>query len=166
MKNKKVMYFLVPLVIIVWGAIILRLIAYYKGDAEVQEPLNIISTIKDKSNVPDTFSLILNYRDPFLSDVWVSDEEVIVPEGIQTIPIANQDVVPQKKITESIPWPKLVYGGIIENRKNSRTIIIMSVDGKERLMCSGDEYANVKVAKIYWDSVKVIFNKQYKTIKK
>ncbi len=69
MKNKKLTYFLVFIVLVVWGMIVYRIFESVGGNDDdnlqatsgkmVKEPYNDFSIPKD------TTHLLLNYRDPF-----------------------------------------------------------------------------------------------------
>ena len=70
MKNKKLTYILVPLVLIVWGLIIYRIFNTIHNTDDSPLLNTPIATINgEKNTLLDTFSLQLNYRDPFLGNL-------------------------------------------------------------------------------------------------
>ena len=66
MKNKKYIYLLIPLTIVIWGLIIYKIVSY-KGDGYESFKKEIKNNnTQDIIISDDTFSLFLNYPDPFL----------------------------------------------------------------------------------------------------
>ena len=70
MKNQKAVYLLLPVVLIVWGAIFYKIYFGIKGN-DLQRTFKVPEkVVQEKSREIETYNLSLNYRDPFLkSDV-------------------------------------------------------------------------------------------------
>jgi len=162
MKNKKYTYILFPLVIIVWGAIVYKGIAYYleNDSSSGVDKIEELTTLK--INQADTFSLLLNYADPFLKES-VSELPVPVYENSPTLSVKKSTViVKEKKDNTPITWPTILYCGIFKNKQNDKICSIIKINGTEHLMKVGDTYSDVSLIKLYKDSAIV----QYKNIKK
>ena len=161
MKNKKLMYILLPLVIIIWGAIVYKIISNYTGGNDTGIVLSDEKTKVLPVNIADTFSLILNYPDPFLKgEAQVYNyTKTILPQANY-----NKTTVNTAKTKENVQvnWPVIVYGGIIKNKGNNKTCSIIKINGVEYLMNVGGTYKDVTLIKVYKDSAIV----QYKNIKK
>jgi hypothetical protein len=160
MKNKKLTYFLLPLVILIWGIIIYKIIINLKGNND-DFIVNPVKTQNSPSFLPpDTFNLISNYRDPFLgnmADNFSDGNDISMSDNNDYIIIDP---------SEGIPWPKFVYCGIIKNNEVNKEVIIVRINGKEYLMTVNDIIENVKLVKVFKDSIKVTFNKESKYIRK
>jgi hypothetical protein len=159
MKNKKMTYILLPLVIIIWGAIVYRIIVYYMGD----DPVNITKESNDyaamKLNNKDTFSLLINYQDPFLKNALsITPTVTIVHTPVAKSPIVNKE----KKDNAPVSWPTIIYCGLIKNKESNKSCSIIKINNSEHLMIVGDTYSEVTLLMIYKDSAVV----QYKNIKK
>lgn len=109
MKKKNVTYILVVSTVLLWGAIVYRIVSYTKND-------NIIQPIEDKRIQPmrnDTFDfgLMLNYRDPFLE----SDRK-----NTKTGQVRNTG----REVTIHVPEPPMFkFKGVIRNKKNMYAVI-------------------------------------------
>jgi hypothetical protein len=164
MKNKKLMYILLPLAIIIWGLIIYKIISNYTGDDDTGIVSNNNKTNALPVNIADTFSLILNYPDPFLKG------EVQVTNYTKTVqPQVNYNktrTTGKTKEIKKVNWPLIVYGGIIKNKANNKTCSIIKINNIEYIMSVGDVCKDVKLIKTYKDSVLVMYDNAIKTIVK
>lgn len=64
-KKRKTIYIMLPVIIVVWGYVLFQFFSFFSSSPNYAEekpdsPINI-----DKVEI-DTFSIIANYRDPFL----------------------------------------------------------------------------------------------------
>lgn len=125
-----------------------------------QEIVQITQTVntqeKNLSSEPDTFTLLANYRDPFLS------EQVRKPELVQKR-VAQVVPSPPKVIQ---PWPEVSYGGMIRNQQTNSQLALITVNGKSELVGPGVAYQDLLIRKIYKDSVELAFGKEIKMVKK
>ena len=68
MKNKKLTYFLIALVVFVWGLIFYKiLVGVFDGNKNYVITNIQKKSVKDIIITSDTFTIKANYRDPFLS---------------------------------------------------------------------------------------------------
>ena len=63
-------------------------------------------------------------------------------------------------------WPSLAYGGMIKNQKSDKSLAMIKVQGKDKLMKEGDVIGKLQIEKIYADSIKVSYDNHKKTISK
>lgn len=164
MKNKKFTYILLPLVILIWGAIVYKIIASYLE----KDSSGYISKSDDKTvlkiNKTDTFSLLLNYSDPFLKEGSMVTAKPAYDYS-KSVPIKqNASIVKEKKNTSPITWPAIVYCGLIKNKQNNKSCSIIKINGKEQIMNVGDIYNDVTLIKVFKDSVIVQYKNSKKTI--
>ena len=160
MKNKKAIYFLLPLVLIIWGLIIYRIVSGSASDNYVQSAAVNIPLKLNQEKV-DTFSIYADYSDPFLDYIWEfddsgSDEEAVVEEIVPVI----------EKPPIIINWPKISFGGIVKNQKSNKQVIIINIGEVGHLMKAGDVVSGVTLKKVFNDSIQVSFEKENKTIVK
>jgi hypothetical protein len=80
MKNKKMLFILIPGTLIVWGLIIYKIVANMNPDDNVVVARQS-TTISKNEELVDSFSINPSYRDPFLgkvqNQVVTSDEQII-----------------------------------------------------------------------------------------
>ncbi len=159
MKNKKLTYFLIPIAIIVWGGIILRIVGFNNNDEITgQTPANeaIADTIVIEKN---NFELMANYRDPFLGKFIKG-----INQSTNKKPKSTKKVVPKKIKKAPIVWPVIDYDGSI--RSNEKVIAVMKIDSKKYLLEKGEELNDMVVKEVFPDSVILVFKKETKTFPK
>ena len=116
MKNKKMLYILIPIVLLVWGVIIYKIAAPGSvGDNITGLQNNQFATTSTIENLNDTFSIHPNYRDPFLGK---EAKKSILSENKVSNVVAVSNVI-EKTVRSSISWPSIVYEGLIKNQKNN-----------------------------------------------
>ena len=165
MKNKKVTYILLPLVIIVWGLVIYRIFFEGKTKPEnisaVAKPLIKESSKEEKS----TYKLIANYRDPFLSNI---KQSVVETENIKEKEENNRSANLRRRRTNisRTRWPEISYGGFIEGNKDQKITILLSIKNRDYLVQEGDTIDKIFIKAFYGDSLLVVYNEEEKILKK
>ena len=157
MKNKKLIYILLPLVILIWGSIIYKIFYNTSREEELADEILPQKNISATS-VLDTFSIIANYRDPFLGNVVYSENNV------NEVP--KQKVLPQPKVEQVVQWPNIVYGGMIKNQQSTKQLALLKINGKENIIKAGEMVGTIELVKIYKDSVEVKMGKVGKVVRK
>ena len=157
MKNKKLTYSLLVIVLGVWGFFFFTLFSDNSAvEFEVESNYYEVKSDKDSINFKD---LSLNYSDPFLQRKIVAVSNTNVASK-SSKPKSFKIPTP-KKIVKRIIWPKIEYGGTVNITKglvkiNSRLFILQE-----------NEVANeVTVTKLYNDSLQVKFREETKTVVK
>lgn len=159
MKNKKLTYFLILIVLIVWGLIIYRVFVSVGGDDD-STPVVSIKTTKEPYNdysIPrDTTKLLLNYRDPFGLVKFKDTATTVVKVHTRTV---------QLKPITPFNWGFIHYAGYIRNSSSKKLIALVSINGKNEMLSEGDTKDQVKLIKNLRDSIKISFNGKTKYIK-
>lgn len=158
MKNKKLIYILLPLAILIWGAIFYKLF-YYASPGE--EWITQVSDTAKKTTAilnADTFSILADYRDPFLGNVI--DREPAQNEGNEHTKVREAFTV------QAVQWPDIVYGGMIKNQRSARELALLKINGKESILKTGEMAGGLELLKISKDSVEIKMLKQRKWVRK
>lgn len=164
MKNRKTTYFLLPLALLVWGLIAYKIIAHLNS-TDSGMPQTTTKTAGDGDIAPrDTFSLLLNYRDPFLGTD--NTAETNTDNIVAADPGDFFSSSPEQQQPEPQYWPSITYHGIILNKKTGNRITLVKIDNKEQLLAEGQEITGVRLIKAFSDSGIFKFQKEIKTIKK
>lgn len=157
MKNKKLLYILIPLAILVWGYVIFMIF-----NASSSSETIILS---DKSRLPfqmkdttrgESFIILANYRDPFLGKIYRPRNRITKTKIIKK-------AIP-KKIEPVIRWPNIRYGGIIVNKKTQKKVALVRINENDYLMQEKDVNQGVELKKMYPDSVQLIYQQKTRTI--
>lgn len=161
LKNKKLLYVLLPLLVIIWGLIFYRIFSSLNSSDEkykLQTSKNIFSS-KDNA-VSDTFSIVNNYRDPFLGKTITADvNKSVVVQRIKPAPI-------ESVVKQPLEWPAIIYGGMIKNQKSNKQFVLLQINGQANVMKQGDVKNGVELLVIFKDSIQVSFKKEIRIIKK
>lgn len=157
MKKKKLTYLLIPLVILLWGIIIYKIVAT-KNTLSTSPILvdNKESTTQFDQRTLDTFSIHPTYRDPFLGTFQntstVSKKKTLIAPNLM-----------KKKAV--LAWPRITYGGLIKNQKSNKTTVLLTVNGKVNIVSPGGSIGALTLLSVSKDSITVNFKDATKTIK-
>lgn len=175
MKNKRLLYLLLPAVLVIWGLIFQRIWVAAQGN-DGQEPAPTAATISLAESVVSQRppQLLLNYADPFKASspaasprdrppVASSPNDFERPLRPATL---NLPVAPPPVATVPVVWPQLKYLGFINNPRVDRRIALLAIDEKEAMVKAGENRQGVLVTKIFRDSVQLVFQGNKKTIKR
>jgi hypothetical protein len=157
MKNKKLTYFLVFIVLLVWGMIIYRVFAASGNDDPL--PVTTIKTAKEPYNdfaIPkDTTHLLLNYRDPF---------GIIKFRDTIALNVKHPKALVLEKPKPAMNWSFIQYAGYIRNSSSKKLIALVTINGKSEMFSEGETKDQVKLIKNLRDSIKIGFNGKIKFI--
>ncbi|MFI5219067.1 MAG: hypothetical protein ACHQNT_06225 [Bacteroidia bacterium] len=155
MKNKKTVYILLPLAVLIWGIIIYKIILSLSPDETAMSSEQFNLPAATSSNAPDTFSIIANYRDPFLGK-----QASLNPAPVKAL-VIKKTLPPVSK-----PWPDIKYNGTMKNASSKKEFAFVQINGKEYIMKLNEEEDDIKLLKIFKDSAVVAFGKEKKTVVK
>ena len=159
MKNKKLTYFLIFIVLVVWGMIIYRIFDAAGGNDDTT-PIASVKPAKEPYNdftIPkDTTKLLLNYRDPFGLVKFKDTTTLAVSKHLKS--------AIQLQPKPAINWTFIQYSGYIRNPSSKKLIALVSINGKNEMLLEGDTKDQVKLIKNLRDSIKISFNGKTKFI--
>jgi len=141
MKDKKTLYVLIPLVLMIWGYVAFRFLSYGVDDQDI-EPIRVSEIIAEDREINQKPTLELSYRDPFLKNYKRANKNRSV---------ANPKTTKTKVTT--VKWDKIVYNGFMKNAKTSKKIALMNIEGKVVLGEKSFEFKGIEIVKILEDSV-------------
>lgn len=156
MKSKTTLWILIPAVLSIWGAIGWQVYAAMKGDEDNAAP-KVFSTEtgENKQIVPDTFSLLLDYPDPFA-----------VQSAKPKVNVKSQSQITQPKTAAPVPeqtqWPNIVYSGLVKQPSSGKMLGFLSVNGVSYFVKEGDEVGGVRVERLNQQLVSLRMGKQMK----
>lgn len=154
MKGKKSLFLLLPLVAVIWGAIIYRLVDFTKTKPIINNK-NVAVLAADSILYPKQKKLLLNYSDPFLKNIAKNSE---AENSNGAISLFKTNPEPEKKV---VVWPAISYGGIIENK--STQFAIIKIDEKKVVTSQGQSVSGMVIKYIYKDSIIIEKEKELKT---
>lgn len=145
----------------IWGGFIYLVVTdnnRLEGETDFQ-----FSSIKAlRKTKSDTFSIALNYRDPFLNEIPVVRNTNTTIIGQKKNTPAPVKVIPLPEV-----WPDIAYAGTIKNTNKNKTVALLKVNGNTILLEEGAKIKdNIILNKVFNDSVWIIRSKIKKCIKK
>ena len=132
MKNKKTIYILLSIVLLIWGAVMYQFFSFSTTE-ELQTTTSnefIFKPIAIKER--DTVAINVNYRDPFLGKMYSEKGNGTITKKKAT----NLKKAP--KIVEPIVWPAIVYKGIVSDTKEKNKVFMLIINGQTFLMRKGE----------------------------
>jgi len=151
MKKNTKTYVLLLAVLGIWGVIGYKIVATINPSKE-KKAQNITQVTFNPKGVKerDTFSLILDYRDPFLG----------------TIKRLTNTKIVKKKATPKVVIPKRIiqYTVFIANKSSRPTVFFITIDGQQQMMSINDVHQKVKLVYGTKEKIKVKENGVLKTI--
>ena len=156
MKNKKLLYILVPLTILIWGAVVFTIISHTRPDNAPDmnygvELRNEVDTAGNK------YTLLANYRDPFRYGSSQKPAAVKKPVQQKSQTVRNQNPV-------RVNWPDIEYKGSITN--NNDKVALIRINNRNFLLKEGEARDNIMLVRMYPDSVNLEYSGEVKSIKK
>lgn len=148
MKNRKLLYILLPAVVIIWGLILVKVLSWMNGDKQEQAISVSLPPGRGSNAVPDTFSLQLNYADPFtLQPVFRGSEQY-----------------PGTVVKAVIKWPDVMHFGTLTTGKHRTQFATLQINGVVRLMKPGDTCCGIQLMKVKCNAVVLRYHGSERTI--
>jgi len=167
-KNKKLIYILIPLVLVVWGNIFYQLFGSAGGDDDEGEiPTDQKEIAREVKK--DTFTIVADYRDPFLGkQTTVNTVSNTSPDNSVKKHQADKDKNKKEKkeepVVSNFKWPQLVYSGLVINKKSSDIVGLLSVNSKQFLVRKGQLIEGLTIGNISSDSITIVMGENIKTL--
>jgi len=158
MKNKKLLYFLLPAAVVLWGIIIYKV--FISVGTESEAAVDFSQGNRQSFVTTDTiFKLKADYPDPFLKRYMPgSTSKPVEPAG------EKKTVTAQPVAAKPVNWPEISFGGKIENNDSRSEIYLISVNRRNYLVNVNGQVSDIKLVKASEDSVVVQMLGQSKTI--
>lgn len=134
----------------IWGILGFRILSAVNPKDSLGSTHTTLSDFKPTApKVRDTFSILANYRDPFLG----------------TQPKSKLKVSPLKKITAApIVKRSINFTGHIRDQKSDQVIFFVNIDGQQHMMSLKDEVDGVRLLKGDEDQITVFYENRRETI--
>jgi len=160
MNKKKLNILLIPLALILWILIALKIISLTRPQ---QVDSYIIKPEYDKvrpDETVDTLKLLLNYSDPFSLNRNTPLKPVIKVTESKNSSKKFFDKKPEN------PIPSVLYMGTISSGKNSKNSALLVVNGKSVLLSPNDTISGIKVLQCWTDSILLKYDKRTLVVKR
>ncbi|WP_426672085.1 hypothetical protein ACPPVU_12720 [Mucilaginibacter sp. McL0603] len=159
MKDKKLTYFLIAIVLSVWGMILYRVFNAVDSSSDTTEPIvykQQKEAFNDFSIREDTAGLLLNYRDPF--------GIVARKDTLSTVSKTTFKQTARVMPRPTISWSFISYSGYIRNPVSKKFVALLTINGQNVTLTEGETKDKVKLLKNLRDSIKVSYEGKTKFI--
>lgn len=160
MNKKKLNILLIPLALILWIVIVLKIISLTRPQ---QIELYTIKPEYDQispNETEDTLKLLLNYSDPFSSN----RNTPLKPVTTVTESKNSSKMFFEKKPEN--PVPTVLYMGNINSGKNLKNSALIVVNGKSVMLSPNDTISGIKVLQCWTDSILLKYDKRTFVVKR
>ncbi len=155
MKNKALTGILIVVVAFIWYKAFFRVKDGFFGEETEIAPPTRNKPISFASLSRDTFSIQLNYRDPF--GETKKSYNASAPQTVD--PAVNRPVA--RPVKRGVDWPDIKYYGQVRRTTSKNPLAILSVDGYKHTLRKGETlYDGILVKTIGRDSMVVIYQKE------
>ena len=121
MKRKRNTYILLAVVLTIWGLLLYKVFSYSSPQPHTETLGTVMQESPLQRNVDvDTFSLAVNYRDPFLGKPYRRQKETKKTKT-RLRPV-------------SIQWPEITYQGIVSDSREKNKVFMVMIGGKSFFM--------------------------------
>ena len=175
MKNKRLSYVLLPLVLLVWGLIAQR-IWFATTEAEPEEDSARVLPAAGQTPAPRGPPPLLSYVAPVRPLVGMGRSPAplggaVMREAVVSSPVSivsaatslNLPLAPPAAPAPPVVWPQVKYLGLIVNSGANNQVVLLAIDNQELLVKAGQSSHGVRLISAFRDSVQLSFSKQKKS---
>lgn len=153
--KKKLNFFLIGLLIIIWGSVIYK----YFGKKESNKNLNFAELPLAKQNIridkiKDTFKLEFSGRDPFLNTKPVRER---VFKAKQSKVVSKKS---SKRVIASVMWPKIEYYGFVKSNSSKSELVVIKINSRLHKVRKNQEIDELRITQTWSDSIEIEFQKK------
>ena len=147
MKKQNKTYLLLAVVLGIWGIIAFKFFAAANpGNTEIAQVETDAVFVPRQVKERETFTILANYRDPFLGTVQAPKKKV---KKATSTGVKKKKVVPSKSIQ---------FTGFITDKNSRQKIFFVTVDGQQQMMSAGDVFQEVKLLRGTKSAITVTHN--------
>ncbi|MCR9171959.1 MAG: hypothetical protein NXI10_05680 [bacterium] len=163
MKSKALTYVMLVVVGIIWYQVFFRVKNNLLGeDDTIPNPNQSFEQVNAMAR--DTVDLQVNYRDPFRYEKMTTNLPLL---SESPKPPANPRAAMNRNPKPQFAWPNISYHGLIRNRKSSKPLALIRVDGLVYNLRLGDEIFNsIYIKSIEPEMLTIKYKKLEKTVER
>lgn len=155
MKNKKTLIVLVPLVLLIWGLILWKVLDYQSADGGAGQ--NMYTSGEDPIADTTSYDLRFGYRDPFLRSYSGSRSSESSKSKVRANNIKQVEIA---KVANVVRPASLVYRGEIKGHRCK--LGLLEVEGKKMLVSEHSTVGEYIILSVYSDSLTLSYrDKQF-----
>ena len=133
LKGKNGLYILLPLVTVIWGAIIYKVVDAFSTDEATVADIIPVKESKFKTLEREEFSITSVARDPFLGTLY-----------------KKKTPVKKKKTTsvkQEVFWPQVQYKGLVSDKNSGASIFLVEINNAVQFYKKGQTFQELQLIK-------------------
>jgi hypothetical protein len=150
-KSKASLYLLFPLVVIIWGVVIYRVLDVFEDEPEAPSVVRAGEEKELKKISIDTFSLLPIDQDPFLGHYYKKPEKI---KAMKTL------------AKKEVKWPTISYLGLVSGSEKSSGIHVVQINDRQILLEKGNIAEGVKLVSSGNGRIMLLYKGSRKTFSK
>lgn len=159
MKNKKSIYILLPLVLLIWGILGYRLFSFFGNEEEPIENDLTFQVQNTTNKAPDSVKIVVDYRDPFSGKLSNGNNS----NKLKTSNLRKPKIETVLNNMEENK-PIIVYRGLVSDTKDKNKVFMFSVDNKTYLLEKGQTENDIKVISGDTKQITLLINKKKEVV--
>ncbi|MCF8715532.1 hypothetical protein JM658_11920 [Joostella atrarenae] len=149
--NKKLNIGLGIGLVIIWVSILNKYFHFFdKSEHETTVAYAMNPKVETIGLAKDTFSIDPVIRDPFLG---ANTQKKFTKKKTKEEYIP---VIQKPKPINNVKWPKIQYLGYMKGSESSAKLALIKIDNQLKRIKEGGKYNNIKISKVYKDSIVLI----------
>lgn len=80
--------------------------------------------------------------------------------------VSGSSAAAKQKSKTKIRWPDLNYGGIIKNHSSGKVVVLITINGENKLMKVGDIQEGISLLEVHRDSIEIEFHEERRMVMK
>lgn len=162
LKNKKTVYLLIPINILIWGFFVYRFYsAYHETDDLSSSITSAVVIPKEINGDTAVYQLDLHYKDPFLKDEPAvrqqSSRNALLASEQKTSPPVS---APKTPTPSAKPMPEIKYLGMIRNKTSGVSTALISLNGESHQVKPSQVIDGITVKSFCADSLVARWGKE------
>ena len=164
-KNKNLQYILLILAISIWGSIAFQMCHFLEGNSvERVDDDNLLPILDPKWSHRDSFSILINYPDPFLNKTF-SQKKINQKLKGKRSKYKRPTPPPKSKVSKPQVIPKITYQGFSINN-NRITKVRVTIDQQAYTLQQTHQKKGITLLEMYKDSIIIAWKGERKKIKR
>ena len=160
MKNKKLLYILIPAVVFIWGYVVIKIVRQISNNTTITNYQTQIDDFLNEDVKKETFTIVANYKDPFLKQLPQHKTD----KKEENIADYRKKTDKPTRLQKRIRWPNVKYTGMVANTKSKEKLALIIIENQNYIFGKGESKQEITLNAIFEDSIHIEYQGVKKTI--
>lgn len=155
MNKQQTHRILIGCVALIWATVLWRYIFSQEKTSQTQAPIQVSTAAYNSSDVADSFTLDLDYPDPFLGSTLSTPGQGKPPKGEGVV--SRQQLGRVVSLAPRLRLPNIRFHGWVDKADAQGGRALVSIEGNIWSLQAGDERGGIQIEAIQMDELLVRF---------